>query len=118
MKKSLAVALVATAVLTASATASAAAPPQHAALNHTGYWESFTYEDDTCTKTELGDGVSQYQLAPPAAGTHYTLLVLKAGSGASASEVFDNPTWRVPYWHSTGKDLSHVIVCVGAGGGS
>ncbi len=43
----------------------------------------------------------------------YSLLVLKAGSGSSASEVIQWPMAGVAYDHSTDKDLSHIIYCVG-----
>jgi len=47
----------------------------------------------------------------PAAGTTWTLLVLKAGSGADENTTFGYPTPGQSYYHGTGKDISHAILC-------
>jgi len=53
--------------------------------------------------------------APPA-GKVWTLLVLKAGSDQSVeneNETFPNPVVGQAYSHSSGKTLSHAILCQG-----
>jgi len=47
----------------------------------------------------------------PAAGTTWTLLVLKAGSGDDENTSIVNPTPGESYYHGTGKDISHAILC-------
>lgn len=106
MKKSLAVAaLTGLVVLTAGTPAFAARTDP--ALNKPATWEALGY--GTCSKVDLTDGVKAWTLAE---GT-YTLLVLKAGSGTAANAVTEAPVAGVAYTHPTGKDLSHVITCVG-----
>jgi len=109
-----AAAIVAFAVLGLSAPAQAA-PPDQVAQNSASYWEALTPEDDTCTKVELPDGVSTYTLPALSGGQIYTLLVLKAGSGAEANTVIWYPVAGVAYDHDSGKDLSHIIYCVTEG---
>lgn len=106
MKKSLAVAaLTGLVVLTAGTPAFAARTDP--ALNKPATWEAAGY--GTCSKVDLSDGVKDWTLPEGA----YTLLVLKAGSGAAANAVIEAPAAGVAYAHPTGKDLSHVITCVG-----
>lgn len=110
MKKSLAVAaLTGLVVLTAGTPAFAA--KTDAAQNKPAYWEAAGY--GTCSKVDLTDGTRTWTLAEGST----TLLVLKAGSGAAANTVIELPAAGVAYGHSTGKDLSHVITCVGDGSG-
>lgn len=116
MKKTLAaVAMAAVAVLGASAPALAAPTNPKATnpeMNHVSYWEALTGGD--CTKVELTGNVATYTLPVLAdANTEYTLLVLKAGSGSAANEQYPNPVPGVYSHVATGKDLSHVIYCVG-----
>lgn len=116
MKKTLTLAAVVGLALTAVAAPAAAAPPAGAQMNHESYWEDLGYGD--CSKVEL-DGVgTTFVLDDLPSGWMYTLLVLKAGSGAAANHLIDNPVAGVAYDHSTGKGLSHAIVCVDEDGGS
>lgn len=92
--------------------APAQAAPDNAATNQASYWEAWTGADDECTKVELADGINSYTLPELPAGQIYTLLVLKAGSGASANTVVQFPEAGAAYTHSSGKDISHVIYCV------
>ncbi len=110
MKKLLAASAVAAFAVLGVATPAQAAPPTNAAQNSEAYWEARGYGE--CTKTELPDGIGSYTLAPLAWPNEYTLLVLKAGSGASANDVVKYPWEGQPYSHSSGKDLSHIISCV------
>ena len=115
MKRLIAAAAIAAfAVLGLSAPAQAA-PSDQAATNSVAYWEALTPEDDTCTKVELGDGVTTYTLPALPAGQMYTLLVLKSGSGAGANTVVWYPVAGVAYDHDSGKELSHIIYCVTEG---
>lgn len=111
MKKSLLTAGLAAALLAGSAAPALAAP--HLGPNQVAYWEGLGYGD--CSKTELADGVGAVTLDPLPAGTVYTLLVLKAGSGDGANVVVEDPEAGIVYDHGTGKDLSHVIVCTDEG---
>lgn len=86
-----------------------AAPPPHAAMNHTSYWEGMGYGD--CTKIELPDGVESFTLSELDWPMTYSVLIMKAGSGASANDVVHYPWVGQAYTHATGKDLSHVIYC-------
>lgn len=83
-----------------------AAPPPNAAMNAETYWEMQGHGD--CTKVELADGVSGYTVPW---GSDLTLLVLKAGSGASAHYVITDPVPGMTYSHPSGRDLSHIIYC-------
>jgi hypothetical protein len=87
-----------------------AAPPPSAQMNHEAYWEAQGYGD--CSKWEYGDGVMSTTLPSLPWGQQYTLLVLKAGSGESASDVIAWPEAGVEYMHTSGKALSHIIYCV------
>lgn len=107
MKKALLTVALAGLALSAAAPAYAAPTP---GPNQEAYWEAMGYGD--CTKEELDDGVGSFVLPAPPMGTAYTLLVLKAGSGATANDVIENPVVGEEYTHGTGKDLSHVIWCV------
>lgn len=111
MKKLLAGAAAAAFAVLAIAAPAQAAPPDHAAQNHEAHWEARGYGE--CTKVELPDGIGSVtlpELTPPAT---YTLLVLKAGSGATANDLILWPMAGVAYDHATDKDLSHYIYCVG-----
>lgn len=112
MKRMITAAVIAAFAVLGLSTPAQAAPPTEAAQNSAAYWEAFTPEDDTCTKVELGEGVSTFTLPALGPGQFYTLLVLKAGSGASANTVVENPVAGTAYAHDTGKELSHVIYCV------
>jgi hypothetical protein len=79
--------------------------------NHPEYWEDLGYGN--CTKYESPG--TPYILP---AGT-WTLLVVKAGSESSTNDPhaeYHNPT-PGPYYHPSGKTISHVIRC-GSGGGT
>ena len=86
-----------------------AAPPLAAAQNHETYWENLGYGD--CTKVELADGIGSYTLPSVSYPLRYSLLVLKAGSGADANDLVSFPTAGVAYTHDTDKDISHIIYC-------
>lgn len=108
MKKSLCVVAVAGfAVLGFAAPAHAAA---NSAQNHTSYWENYTWEDDTCSKIEFGNGMGSFSLPALPSGEVYTLLVLKAGT---ENTVIPYPTAETDYWAGNAKGLSHAIYCVG-----
>ena len=91
--------------------AAALAGPASAKVNHEAnqpeYWQTDT---TTCTKVEMTGAVSTWVLPSPTDGTAYALLVLKAGT---VNDVFDTPITGVAYAPATGKDISHVIVCIG-----
>lgn len=111
MKRMITAAIIAAFAVLGVSTSAQAAPPDHAAQNSAAYWEAFTPEDDTCTKVELPNGVSTFTLPELGGDQMYTLLVLKAGSGAANTVVWF-PVAGTAYGHDTGKDLSHVIYCV------
>ena len=115
MKRVIAAAAIAALAVLGLSTPAQAAPPDEAATNSAAYWEAFTPDDDTCTKVELPDGVSTYTLPELGPDQTYTLLVLKAGSGAGANTLVWNPIAGVAYGHDTDKDLSHIIYCVTEG---
>ncbi|MBX9245076.1 hypothetical protein ICW40_09690 [Actinotalea ferrariae] len=111
MKKTLTVAALSGLLVLAAGTPALAAKPapkNDPAPNKVAYWEAAGF--GTCSKVELRDGHKTFTVD----GTP-TVLVLKAGSGASAQDVVVAPEAGVAYAHSTGKDLSHVITCVGDG---
>lgn len=112
MRKILAAAAIAAFAAFGLSAPAQAAMPDNAATNQASYWEAWTGADDECTKVELADGIDSYTLSELPAGQVYTLLVLKAGSGASANTVVQFPEAGVAYMHSSGKDISHVIYCV------
>ena len=70
-----------------SSTAVSAAPPDHAAQNHETYWENLGYGE--CEKFE--DPADPFVLGNPDPGTAWTLLVIKAGSGDDARDLYPNP---------------------------
>jgi hypothetical protein len=110
MKKTLAAFALATiAILGSSAPALAA--PTNPLANQASYWES---PGVTCTKVEINENIKTFTLSDPQSGTEYVTLILKAGSGELANTVIASPVAGVAYGHSTGKDLSHAITCVGA----
>ncbi len=49
-----------------------------------------------------------YVVPSPPAGSTWTLLILKAGT---ANDQIPNPVVGQAYAHSSGKDISHVILC-------
>lgn len=91
------------ALVAIAAPASARANP---AQNRPEYWQT---DSTTCTKVELVDGFGSWVLPPLDEGT-YALLVLKAGT---ANTVIEQPAAGVAYAPENGKDISHVIACVG-----
>ncbi|WP_129336131.1 hypothetical protein [Cellulomonas endophytica] len=102
-----------TAAVLGVALAGAAAAPASAAVvptqNTEAYWEALY--DASCTKTELVDGIGSFTVPQPPAGSVWTVLVLKAGSGSGARTVVEDPVPGAVYTHYSGKDLSHVILC-------
>jgi hypothetical protein len=81
-------------------------------MNKVSYWEAQTGQD--CMKYE---DVGHTYTVP--AGT-WSLLVIKAGSARSVENVNDvimNPMAGAEYGHSSGKGISHVILCGGGGPG-
>ena len=109
--KTIAACALACAALVGLAVPAQAAKPENAKMNQASYWES---ADSSCAKIEFGNGVKSFTLPELGDGLAYSLLVLKAGSGASAHQVIDGGDLfeGTPYWHQTGKDLSHAILCV------
>lgn len=83
--------------------ASAAVDP---AANRPGFWQTDT---TTCAKVEVADGVGSWVLPALDEGS-YALLVLKAGT---QNTVIEQPQAGVWYAPANGKDISHVITCVG-----
>ncbi len=66
----------------------------------------------------MPDGVATWTLSAPSEGP-YALLVIKAGT---VNDVIEWPMPGMAYAPQSGKDISHVIVCVfdstgGDGGG-
>jgi hypothetical protein len=93
------------------APAFATAPPTN--TNEVAFW---------CGSADLGvkyDNLTSltFTVPPPPEGFVWILLVLKAGSDVSvetgANETFVNPGVGVTYAHSSGKTLSHAILCFG-----
>lgn len=80
------------------------------AANQPEFWQTDT---TTCTKVELTDGIGTWTLPVLDEGS-YALLVLKAGT---ANTVVEQPVAGVAYAPDNGKDISHVITCVGEGDG-
>ena len=113
MKRILAATVIALVALIGLSAPSSAAPKADN-TNTTSYWEAHLAAqgiDATCTKTEYRDGMGSLTLPVLTTGS-YVLLVLKAGSGDGENEVWHDPMAGVAYEHSTGKDISHAIVCV------
>jgi hypothetical protein len=84
--------------------------------NQPAYWENLGY--GTCVKNEKPS--TPYVLAAPPAGTTWTMLVVKAGSESSTNDPhaeYPNPV-PGPYYHPSGKTISHVILCSRPGGGT
>jgi len=102
-----AVALTLGLAVTAGATGS---PPPN--TNEVAYW---------CGGSDMGvkyDNLNSTSFTVPAPpdGKTWTLLVLKAGSDQSVeheNETFTNPEVGESYSHSSGKTLSHAILCYG-----
>lgn len=98
----------------------ASAGPIETDQNKAEYWEEAGY--GTCVKDDREVGSYTVPEAPEASS--WTILVLKAGSGKSVSTVNDqilDPVEGATYTHSSGKGISHVILCYddsyGGGGG-
>lgn len=78
--------------------------------NEVAYWceggHGIKYDNLTSTS---------FTVPAPPSGWTWTLLVLKAGSDVSvptgANETFPNPVVGQSYSHSSGKTLSHAILC-------
>jgi len=60
---------------------------------------------------KIEDPGTPFTVPEPPDGYVWTLLVIKAGSGAGENEQFPNPIPGNQYTHSSGKDNSHVILC-------
>lgn len=88
--------------------------PHSSEANQEQFWVEHFKERDgvdvVCTKddTEYNDG---YLLGSPEAGHDWYALILKAGAGDGANEVFLNPVTGETYTF-TDKDISHVITCM------
>ncbi len=103
-------AAVAAGLALAAITSPASASVNHEA-NRPSYWQTDT---TTCTKVEVTGSLSTWTLPAPVDGSSYALLVLKAGT---VNDVFVAPVAGLAYAPASGKDISHVIVCVGTDGG-
>jgi LPXTG-motif cell wall-anchored protein len=97
-------------ILLLQSTAGANPPPN---TNEVAYW---------CGSSDLGvkyDNLTStsFTVPDPPEGKVWTLLVLKAGSDESvetgANETFTDPVPGQTYSHSSGKTLSHAILCFG-----
>ncbi len=78
-------------------------------VNNPNYWSALGY--GYCFKNDHPS--TPYSLGQPPNGWYWTLLVLKAGSEASNSDwltQIPNPL-PGPYYHPSGKQISHVIYC-------
>ena len=87
-----------------------AAPPLHAQMNHASYWEGVYGMD--CYK------IDDYERKSFTLDHDASVVILKAGSGAMANDVYDAEAGYMAgdvFMHVTGKGISHVIVC-GDGG--
>lgn len=88
----------------------ASAGPIDTAKNKASYYEDAGY--GTCVKYD--HKVDSFTVPEADSGTEWTLLVLKAGSARSVATVNDeipNPVTGQTYTHSSGKNISHVIIC-------
>lgn len=110
-----AAAVLAAGFLVTGSAAAAGAQPADAQENHPEYWEQFLmdegYVEVDCEK------IDNYNEASYTADQDYLFVVLKAGSAQSTDG--EERTWFYnveageELMPSTGKDISHVIVCVG-----
>lgn len=82
------------------------------AKNSPRFWQTDT---TVCEKLEMSDGNATVVLPEAPDGGAWALLVIKAGAGAQANAVVTAPEAGVAYGHPSGKDISHVITCLGAG---
>ncbi|MCU1369043.1 MAG: hypothetical protein JWO77_237 [Ilumatobacteraceae bacterium] len=103
-------------VLAAATVVLAVAPSPAAAddKNQPSYWSGIGY--GTCVKQEAPG--TPYTLAAPPAGTTWSMLVVKAGSESSTNDPhaeYPNPV-PGPYFHPSGKAISHIILCSRGGG--
>lgn len=78
--------------------------PEH---NKTGFWEEYL-PAEMCLKFE--DPGTPYTV-PAYEGWTVVGVILKAGSGDDANEVFHGDQSGAVLSHPTGKDISHAIVC-------
>jgi hypothetical protein len=102
-------AMVAGVVLGGMATA-ASAKPINTDQNQESYWEGLGYGE--CSKVE--DPADPFVVPAPDEGNAWTLLVIKAGSAQSVETVNDlieDPQEGDSYTHSSGKGISHIILC-------
>ena len=97
-----------------SSTAASASQPLSAQQNNPTYWENLGYGN--CFKIE--EPGTPFVLGDAPAGKMWSLLVIKAGSAQSVdtpNDVIVNPN-PGSYTHSSGKTISHVILCTQPGG--
>jgi hypothetical protein len=100
-------------MLGVTAGVASAQQPLSAQQNNPDYWSNLGYGQ--CSKTE--NPGTPFVLGNPPAGTTWSLLVIKAGSAQSVdtpNDVILNPSPGT-YYHSSGKTISHVIVCTQPG---
>lgn len=91
-------------------TANAETVPHNPAANQPAYWVSyFNVEGIECSKTD--PAATPYVLGDAGDDREWFAVVVKAGAGDDAHEVFRNVTEGQSFSHSTGKDNSHVITC-------
>lgn len=82
-------------------------------VNHPAYWQAQGW--GSCVKYD--PVATPYGLGSAPSGYYWSLLVLKAGSASSNEDwltQIPNPA-PGPYYHPSGKTISHVIVCKKAG---
>lgn len=60
---------------------------------------------------KIEDPGTPFVVPEPKPGYVWTLLVIKAGSGAGENHQVPNPVVGTAYVHPSGKDISHVILC-------
>ena len=82
--------------------------PQDPQYNNVSYWQSQGYE--YCVKYE--PVATPYSVPAPAGGGTWDLMIIKAGAGDDANQLVSGPTVGGSYGHSSGKDISHIILCV------
>jgi len=82
--------------------------PQDPQYNNVSYWQSQGYE--YCVKYE--PVTTPYSVPAPVGGGTWDLMIIKAGAGDDANQLVSGPTAGGSYGHSSGKDISHIILCV------
>jgi len=96
-------------------TAYATPQPWAQETNHIEYWQNLGY--GTCQKVDYPEDTedTSYALPAPAAGTYWSLLVVKAGS--EFNQVYENPEVGVEYdapvndRNNKPREISHIIYC-------